>query len=67
MRSFRRHMGRHETDGLDRLSGCPFGVADDAGAYPSGSVLGNARKTLQAYRRACRRSAHPKSARKNLR
>ncbi|MGO8753687.1 MAG: hypothetical protein ACLQHK_00450 [Gallionellaceae bacterium] len=65
--SFRRHMGCNKTYGLDGLSGCPFGAADDAGAYPSRSMLGNARKTLQAFRRACRRSAHPKPLRKNVR
>ncbi|MGA8148540.1 MAG: ATP-binding protein [Gallionellaceae bacterium] len=64
---FHIYTADHVSAGIELLSGCPFGVADEAGAYPSGSVLGNARKTLQAYRRAYRRSEHPKSARKNLR
>ncbi|MGO8753946.1 MAG: Lon protease family protein [Gallionellaceae bacterium] len=64
---FHIYTADHVSAGIELLSGCPFGVADEAGAYPSGSVLGNARKTLQAYRRAYRRSEHPKPARKNLR
>jgi len=60
----------HVSAGMELLSGCPFGVADVAGNYPSGSVLGNAQKTLLAYRRAYQLSGHhepehPKPARKS--
>ena len=51
---------------MELLTGVPAGTADDAGDYPLGSVLGNAQKTLLAYRRACQASEHQKSGRKHL-
>ncbi len=55
---FHIHTAEHVSDGMELLTGCPFGVADEAGDYPSDSVLGNAQKTLLAYRRACQLSGH---------
>ncbi|MCR4305372.1 MAG: AAA family ATPase [Gallionella sp.] len=61
----------HVSTGVELLTGCPFGCADEAGNYPPGSMLGNAQKTLLAYRRAYQISGHhvpehPKPARKHL-
>lgn len=53
--------------GMELLMGLPAGLADGAGDYPHGSVLGRAQKTLQSYRRACQASEHPKSVHKHLR
>jgi len=52
--------------GMELLTGMPFGVADEKGDYPPGSVLGHAQKTLLAYRRASHMTEHPKAARKQL-
>ena len=57
---------------MELLAGCPFGVADEAGVYPAGSVLGDAQRALVAYRRACQISGHhvpehPKSGHKRVR
>jgi hypothetical protein len=52
---------------MELLMGMPAGLADGAGDYPHGSVLGRAQKTLQAYRRACQASEHPKAGHKHLR
>ncbi|MGA7751162.1 MAG: ATP-binding protein [Gallionella sp.] len=62
----------HVSAGIELLSGCPFGAADEVGGYPPGSVLGNAQSTLLAYRRACQISGHhvpehPKSGHKRVR
>ena len=68
---FHIYTADHVGAGIELLTGCPFGVADDAGNYPPGSVLGNAQKTLLAYRHAYQISGHhvpehPKAARKHL-
>jgi predicted ATP-dependent protease len=63
---FHIYTAGHVGAGIELLTGCPFGVADEAGNYPPGSVLGNAQKTLIAYRRAYHMTEHPKSARKQL-
>ena len=55
---FHIHTAEHVSGGMELLSGCAFGVADEAGDYPPGSVLGNAQNTLLAYRRACQISGH---------
>ncbi|HEY4697020.1 MAG TPA: ATP-binding protein [Gallionella sp.] len=62
---FHIYAADHVSAGIELLTGCPFGVADEAGNYPPGSVLGNAQKTLLAYRRASQMSEHPKSTRKH--
>jgi predicted ATP-dependent protease len=56
---FHIYTAEHASEGIALLTGLPAGVADEAGSYPHGSVLGHAQKTLQAYRRACLLSAHP--------
>jgi len=42
-------------------------MANEAGSYPHGSVLGHAQKNLQLFRRACHVPEHPKAGRKLLR
>jgi predicted ATP-dependent protease len=57
----------HVSEGIELLTGFPAGMANAAGSYPRGSVLGHAQKTLQAYRRACQESGRQKTVRKHLR
>lgn len=40
-------------EGMELLTGQPFGALDAKGRYSAKSVLGRAQKTLQDYRRAC--------------
>jgi predicted ATP-dependent protease len=62
---FHIHTADHVSDGMELLTGAPFGEADGKGNYPPGSVLGHAQKTLLAYRRAYRMTEHQKPARKH--
>ena len=55
---FHIHSAEHASEGMELLTGCPFGVADEAGVYPAGSVLGEAQRALVAFRRACQISGH---------
>ena len=55
---FHIHTAEHAGEGMELLSGCAFGAADEAGVYPPDSVLGKAQTTLLAYRRACQISGH---------
>ena len=64
---FHIYTAEHASEGLELLTGMPAGTANAAGNYPSGSVLGHAQKTLQAYRRACQASGRQKNGRKHLR
>jgi predicted ATP-dependent protease len=69
---FHIHTAEHAGDGMELLSGCAFGVADEARVYPPDSILGKAQGTLLAYRRACQISGHhepehPKPERKRSR
>jgi predicted ATP-dependent protease len=69
---FHIYTAEHASEGMELLSGCTFGVADEAGDYPPGSVLGKAQTTLLAYRRACQISGyhepeHSKSGHKRVR
>ncbi len=64
---FHVYTAEHASEGLELLTGLPAGMANAAGNYPSGSVLGHAQKTLQAYRRACQASGRQKNGRKHLR
>jgi len=69
---FHIHTAEHASDGIELLSGCVFGAADEAGVYPPDSILGKAQSTLLAYRRACQISGHhepehPKPERKRAR
>ncbi len=41
---FHIYTAEHVSEGIELLTGCPVGVADEAGNYPPGSVLGNAQK-----------------------
>jgi len=63
---FHIYTAEHVIAGIELLTGFPAGVADKAGSYPAGSVLGNIQKTLEAYRRACQESEHKKPGRKHL-
>jgi len=64
---FHIYTAEHASEGLELLTGLPSGVADDAGNYPQGSVLGHAQQTLLAYRRACQEAAHQKTESRHLR
>jgi predicted ATP-dependent protease len=64
---FHIHTAEHVSDGMELLTGLSFGVADAAGDYESDTVLGQAQKSLQAYRRACQLSGRVKPARRPLR
>jgi predicted ATP-dependent protease len=55
---FHIHTAELAGDGMELLSGCRFGAADEAGVYPPDSILGKAQSTLLAYRRACQISGH---------
>ncbi|MDO8456172.1 MAG: ATP-binding protein [Burkholderiaceae bacterium] len=50
---FHIYTAEHVNEGIELLTGLPSGIVDGEGSYPSGSVLGLAQETLQAYRRAC--------------
>jgi predicted ATP-dependent protease len=63
---FQIYTADHVGPGMELLTGLPYGVADEKGDYPPGSVLGHAQKTLIAYRRASHMTEHPKTARKQL-
>jgi predicted ATP-dependent protease len=69
---FHIHTAEHADEGMELLSGYPIGVADEAGNYPRDTVLGDAQRTLLAYRRACQISGHhepeqPKSGHRRVR
>jgi predicted ATP-dependent protease len=69
---FHIHTAEHALEGMELLTGYPIGTADPAGSYPLDSVLGNAQRTLLAYRRACQVSGHhepeqPKSGHRRVR
>ncbi len=55
---FHIYTAEHAGEGMELLTGATFGVANEEGVYPPDSVLGNAQKTLLAYRRACQLSGH---------
>lgn len=55
---FHIYTADHVSDGIELLTGRMFGIADEAGVFPSGSVLGKAQQTLLAYRRAFQISGH---------
>jgi len=57
---FHVYTAEHVSEGIALLTGCTSGLPGTAGAYASGTVLGRAQKTLQAYRRACQLADHPK-------
>ena len=63
---FHIYTAEHVTEGIELLTGLPAGIANEAGNYPRGSVLGHAQKTLLAYRRACQASERAKAERKRL-
>ncbi|MGA8863908.1 MAG: ATP-binding protein [Gallionella sp.] len=55
---FRIYTAEHASEGIELLTGYPAGLADQNGSYPRDTVLGNAQRTLLAYRRACQVSGH---------
>ncbi|MDH2917271.1 MAG: ATP-binding protein, partial [Gallionella sp.] len=57
---FHIYTAEHVSEGVELLTGLPAGVADEAGNYPQGSVLGHVQQTLLAYRRACQESGRSK-------
>jgi len=60
---FHIYTAENVSEGIELLTGLPAGVADEAGNYPQGSVLGHAQQALLAYRRACQESEHSKQER----
>jgi len=63
---FHIYTAEHATTGLELLTGLPTGTANSIGNYPRVSVLGQAQKTLLAYRRACQKTGSLKTVRKRL-
>jgi len=57
----------HVSEGIELLTGVASGSIDEIGAYPSDTVLREAQKTLQTYRRACLDSEHQKNTPRHLR
>lgn len=64
---FHIYTAEHASDGMELLTGLQAGIANDAGNYPRGSVLGLAQKTLLSYRRACQASERSRDERKHAR
>ncbi|QHE77455.1 Lon protease family protein [Hydrogenophaga sp. PBL-H3] len=50
---FQVHTASHAADGMQLLSGLPFGVRSAGGDYPADTVLGRAQRVLRDYRHAC--------------
>lgn len=63
---FHIYTAEHAGEGIELLTGLPAGIANDAGNYPRGSVLGHAQKTLLAYRRSVQESERARTVRKRL-
>ncbi len=63
---FHIYTAEHITSGIELLTGVTAGIANSSGNYPRGSVLGQAQKTLLAYRRACQESGSGKVIHKHL-
>ena len=63
---FHIYTAEYASEGIELLTGLPAGIANDAGNYPRGSVLGHAQKTLLAYRRSVQESERAKTVRKRL-
>jgi predicted ATP-dependent protease len=61
---FHIYTAEHASEGMELLTGMPFGELGSAGVYPPDSILGHAQKTLQGYRRACQLSGQHKPGRK---
>jgi len=61
---FHIYTAEHASEGLELLTGTPFGEFGASGDYPEGSVLGRAQKTLQDFRRSCQRAEQHKPERK---
>lgn len=57
---FHVYTAEHASEGMELLTGRPFGEVNAAGAYPPDSVLGQAQKTLQDFRLACQLSGEYK-------
>ena len=58
---FHIHTAERAGEGLELLTGRPYGSLGPGG-YPAGSVLGQAQRTLQAYRRACQAVGEPRAS-----
>lgn len=56
---FHIHTAELAGEGMALLTGRPYGSLGPGG-YPAGSVLGQAQRTLQAYRRACQAVGEPR-------
>jgi len=63
---FHIYTAEYASEGIELLTGLPAGIANDAGNYPRGSVLGHAQKTLLAYRRSVQESERAKTVCKRL-
>jgi predicted ATP-dependent protease len=62
---FHVHAADDAGEGLELLTGMPFGALGSTGGYPPDSVLGCAEKTLKDYRRACLAAEQHPSARRS--
>jgi len=64
---FHLYTAEHVREGIELLTGVSAGAIDEIGEYPPDTVLREAQKTLQAYRRACHDSEHQKNTPRHLR
>jgi predicted ATP-dependent protease len=65
---FAIHTMEHVTQGLELLTGLPVGDIESGrvSGYSSGTVLGDAQKTLLVFRRACQMTQHPRTEHRRL-
>lgn len=58
----------HVTQGLELLTGCPAGIAEQSRTvgYSPDTVLGYAQRALLVFRRACQMTQHPKTEHRRL-
>ncbi|HSO45836.1 MAG TPA: hypothetical protein VLQ47_09985, partial [Rhodoferax sp.] len=54
------YTAEHVSEGIELLTGQASGLPGTADGYAPDTVLGQAQKTLQAYRQACQRADSPR-------
>jgi predicted ATP-dependent protease len=61
---FHIYTAEHVSEGIELLTGQASGLPGTASGYAPDTVLGQAQKTLQAYRQACQLADSPRAGRK---